>query len=78
MWMKYEKPKLKQSEIANQLGYSSSTLQRYRKVINMLSPYRIQPNITKKRTKTASNNKFNNNSHCEHDLNTSNDIKWTR
>ena len=30
MRMKYENPKLKQSEIANQLGYSSSTLQRYR------------------------------------------------
>ena len=26
MRMKYENPKLKQSEIANQLGYSSSTL----------------------------------------------------
>ena len=30
MRMKYENPKLKQSEIANQLSYSSSTLQRYR------------------------------------------------
>ena len=28
MRMKYENPKLKQSEIANQLGYSTSTLQR--------------------------------------------------
>ena len=28
MRMKYENPKLKQSEIANHLGYSSSTLQR--------------------------------------------------
>ena len=38
MRMKYENPKLKQSEIANQLGYSTSTLQRYRNDINMLSP----------------------------------------
>ena len=28
--MKNENPKLKQSPIANQLGYSTSTLQRYR------------------------------------------------
>ena len=31
-------PKLKQSEIANNLGLSSSTLQTYRNGINMLSP----------------------------------------
>ena len=34
--VKYENPKLKHFEIANQLGYSSSTLQRYRNDINML------------------------------------------
>ena len=28
MRLKYENPKLKQSEISNRLGYSSSTLQR--------------------------------------------------
>ena len=44
---KYENPKMKQSEIANQLGMSSSTLQRYRNDINMFSPYRINPNNTK-------------------------------
>ena len=44
MRIKYENPKLKHSEIANQLGYSTSTLQRYRKDINMLSPYRIMVN----------------------------------
>ena len=43
MGIKYENPKLKQSEIANQLGYSTSTLQRYRNGINIVSPYRIQP-----------------------------------
>ena len=41
MRIKYENPNLKQSEIANQLGYSS-TLQRYKNHIKMLSPYRIQ------------------------------------
>ena len=54
-------PKLKQSEIANQLGYSSSTLQRYRNDIKMLSPYRIQPNNTNKRAKKAPNTKSDNN-----------------
>ena len=48
MRVKNENPKLKQSEIANKLGLSSSTLQRYRNDINMLSPYGIQPNITNK------------------------------
>ena len=53
MRVKYENPKMKQSEIANQLGMSSSTVQRYRNDINMLSPYRINPNNTKKRSKKA-------------------------
>ena len=51
MQIKFENPKLKQSEIANQLGYSSSTLKRYRNDINMLSPYRSQAKITNKRSK---------------------------
>ena len=51
MRLKYENPKSKQSEIANQLGYSCSTLQRYRSDINMLSPYRFRPNNTNKRTR---------------------------
>ena len=51
MRMKNESPKSKQSQIANQLRYSTSTLQRYRNDINMLSPYRIQPNNINKRTK---------------------------
>ena len=53
MKVKYENPRMRQSEIANQLGMSSSTLQRYRNDINMLSPYRINPNNTKKRSKKA-------------------------
>ena len=58
---KFENPKLKQFEMADQLGYPSSTLQRYRHDINMLSPYKIQANITTKRTKKALNTKLDNN-----------------
>ena len=45
--VKSENPRLRQSKITNQLGISSSTLQRYRNDINMLSPYRISPNNVK-------------------------------
>ena len=48
MQINFENPKLKQSGIVNQLGYSSSTLQRYRSDMNLLSLYRIQLNITNK------------------------------
>ena len=51
MRVKYENPRMRQSEIANQLGVSSSTLQRYRNDISMLSPYRINPNNVKRRSK---------------------------
>ena len=68
MRMKYENPKLKQSAIANQLGYSSSILQRYRNDINTLSPYRINPNNANKRTKKTSNTNFDNNSHQNKDV----------
>ena len=51
MYMKYQNPKLKQSELANNLNMSSSTMKRYRNDINMQSPYRNNPNNTKKRTK---------------------------
>ena len=66
MRMKYENPKLKQSETANRLGYSSSTLQRYRNDINMLSPYRIQPNNINKRTKKGKITNFDENSSPNH------------
>ena len=78
---KYENPKLRQSKIANQLGYSSSTLERYRNNIITLLLYTIQPNNTNKRTKKTSNTNFDNISHREHDLKrpqmTSNDLKMT-
>ena len=82
MRLKYENPKLKQSEIANQLSLSSSTLQRYRTDKNMISVFRIKPNNTNKRTKKASNTNSDNNSHHERDVKrlemTSNAFKTTQ
>ena len=66
--VKNENPKMKQSEIANQLGMSSSTLQRYRNDINMLSPYRSNPKSTNKRTKKVKNTDFDNILHNETDI----------
>ena len=53
MNIKYQNPKMTQSEISSQLNMSSSTIKRYRNDINMLSPYRISPNNVKKRPKKA-------------------------
>ena len=53
MNIKYQNPKMKQAEIASQLNMSASSIQRQRNDINMLSPYRINPNNVKKRTKKA-------------------------
>ena len=79
MRLNYENPRIKQSEIANQLSKSSSTLKRYRNDINMLSLYRINPNNTNKRTKKTSNTNFDNNSYPDSDVKgprlTSNDLK---
>ena len=49
MKVEYENPRRRQSQKTNQKGLSTSTLQRYRNDINMLSPYRINPNNTRKR-----------------------------
>ena len=51
MNIKYQNPKMTQSEISSQLNMSSSTIIRYRNDINMLSPYRNNPSNVKKRTK---------------------------
>ena len=53
MNVKYQNPKTTQSEISNQLGMSSSTLQRYRIDINMISPYRNNPKNVKKQQKSS-------------------------
>ena len=47
MNIKYQNPKMTQSEISSKLNMSSSTIKRYRNDINMLSPYRIRPNNLK-------------------------------
>ena len=74
MKLKYENSRMRQSEIANQLGMSSSTLQRYRNDINMLSPYRISPNNTKKLPKKA---KIGDIGDLKRPQMTSNDVKTT-
>ena len=51
MNVKYQNPKMKQSEIATQLKISTSSIQRQRNEINMNFPYRINPNNVKKRSK---------------------------
>ena len=53
MNIKYQNPKMTQSEISSQLNMSSSTIKRYRNDINMLSPYRNNSNNVKKRSKKA-------------------------
>ena len=63
MRLKYENRRMKQSQIANEIGLSTSTLQRYRNDINMLSPYRINTNNTKKRSKMAKITVSDNNPH---------------
>ena len=55
MNIRYLNPKLKQSEIASQLNMSASTIQRHRNEMNMLSPYRINRNNVKKRSKKGQN-----------------------
>ena len=74
--------KMKQFEVANQIGMSSSTIQRYRNDINMVSPYRINPSNTKQRSKKTLNTKFDDDSHHEADVKrpqlTSNDLKTTQ
>ena len=60
---KNKNTRMSQSQIANQTSLSTSTLQRYRSDLNMLSPYRINPNKTNKRTKNVPIGNFDNNSH---------------
>ena len=71
---KYQNPKLKQSEIASQLYMSLSTIQRHRNDLNMLSPYRINPNNVEKRPKKA---KIDDNGDLKRPQMTSNDLKTT-
>ena len=51
-------PRLRQDQIAKELGCSSSTLRRYRCIINMFPPYRIPPNTNKRKQKISNREKF--------------------
>ena len=62
MNIKYQNPKMTQSEISSQLNMSSSTIKRYRNDINMISPYRNNPKNVKKQQKKT---KIDNNSDLE-------------
>ena len=65
-------PKLKQSELGKELAISTSTLQRHRREINLVSPYRIPTPSTNHTRKQETSNL------TEHDLKmTSNDLKMT-
>ena len=74
MNIKYLNPKLKQSEIASHINMSPSTIQRHRNDINMLSPYKINPNNVKKRPEKA---KIPDNGDLKRPQMTSNDLKTT-
>ena len=74
MNIKYQNPKMTQSEKSSQLNMSSSTIKRFRNDINMLSPYRISANNGKKRTKKV---KIDDNGDLKRPQMTSNDSKTT-
>ena len=56
MEMKFINSKIRQSEIARELKTSSSTLQWYRREINMLSPHRIPSSSTTHTRKQKTSN----------------------
>ena len=74
MNIKYQNPKMTQSEISSQINMSPSTIQRYRNDINMISPYKNNSkNVKKQRKKT----KIENNADLKRPQMTSNDLKTT-
>ena len=72
MNIKYQNPKMTQSEILSQLNMSPSTIQRHINDINMISPYRINSNNVKKQQKKT---KTDNNGDLKRPQMTSNDLK---
>ena len=74
MNIKYQNPKMTQSQISSQLNMSPSTIKRYRNDINMISPYRINSNNVKKQQKKA---KIDDNGDLKRPNLTSNDLKTT-
>ena len=77
MEIKSNTPKIKQSEIAKFLELSSSVIQRYRREINMVSPYRIPPSSkTNQRKQNTPNTNLDEVKVTSNDLRmTSNDLK---
>ena len=74
MNIKYQNPKMTQTEISSLLNMSPSTIKRYRNDINMLSPYRNSPyNVKKQQRKT----KINKNGDPKRAQMSSNDLKPT-
>ena len=67
--IKSVQPKLRQDQIATELGCSSSTLQRYRQDQKMLLPYGILSNRYKRR-QNVPNTTLDKNSRREHDIKT--------
>ena len=65
---------MKQSELASQLKMSTSSIQREKNNINMLSPYRNNTNNVKKQQKKT---KINDNGDLKRPQMTSNDLKTT-
>ena len=74
MNIKHQNPKMTQLQISSQLNMSPSTIKRYRNDINMLSPYRINPNNVKKQQKKT---KIDDNDEPQRAQMTSNDLKTT-
>ena len=74
MNIKYQNPKMTQSEISSQLNMSPFTIQRYRNDINMISPYRINSNNVKKQQKKT---KIDDIGDLKRPNLTSNDLKTT-
>ena len=70
MEIKCVNPGLRQNQIAKELGCPSSTLQRYRNDINVLSPYAIPPNSTNKRRQKISNTNLDDDSRRDRDVKT--------
>ena len=74
MNIKYQNPKMTQSQISSQLNMSPSTIKRYRNDINMISPYRNNPKNVKKQQKKA---KIDDNGDLKRPNLISNDLKTT-
>ena len=67
-------PKFGQDQIPKELRCSRSTLQRYREVINMLSPYRFPPNFRNRRKQKISNHEYD----LERPQMTSKKLNWPK